>query len=145
MARVNVHLPDDLAALIRTQTPGLNVSAVLQDALRDLVSCTHEHLTCSACGATVERAELTDLALSAFYTDIMWELQEPVSRCETAEGAARVLKALATGRRISAARTVGVPRPTRSQRERHAHDIEAETLTKFAPPVVRPKRRNRAA
>lgn len=115
--RINVTLPDELAALVRDRLPGLNVSGVLQAALRELVECPHDRLGCVTCGATITREQLVDAALSAFYREVMWQLAEPVGRCATAEGAARVVASVAESWAVSATSSTPLPRPTRSQRE----------------------------
>lgn len=153
MARVNVHVPDELAALVRERMPGLNVSQVLQDALRARVDCTHAALVCSCCGANIERAAIADLALSAYHREAMHVLADPVGRCATAEGAARVLADLAAGWGITAATHTPVPRPSKAQRARARKELvdeaqaatDAEQVAAFRPPVTRPRRRNRAA
>lgn len=117
-ARVNVTLPDELAELVRREMPGLNVSAVLQRALSALVECPHAELVCSCCGARVQHRALTDARLSAFYAEVVWQLHGPIGRCETAEGAARVLRSVARSWEVPFIDRAPLPRPTRSQRER---------------------------
>jgi hypothetical protein len=125
MARVNVTMPDELAVLVREQLPGLNVSGVLQGALRELVDCAHHELGCSVCGALVPRQRLIVTALQQFYADVIWQLHGPIARCETAEGAARVLRSLAEGWGVDVKRAP-LPRATKSQRARHQAEVLAE-------------------
>ncbi len=143
-ARVNVTLPDELAELVRRELPGLNVSGVLQRALAELVECPHAQLTCACCGSRVERQALVDVHLAAFYREAMWQLQTPVSRCETAEGAARVLRELARSWQVPDVERTPVPRPTRSQRERRHRELVREAETEAAEqfsPGAKPRRR----
>src|SRR5882724_9570216 len=127
-ARMNVTLPDELAALVRRDMPGLNVSGVLQRALSELVERAHAELVCSCCGARVQQRALVDVRLGAFYQEVIWQLQEPVSRCATAEGAARVVQSTARSWEVPTVDRTPLPRPTASQRARaHAELIkEAE-------------------
>lgn len=148
MARVNVTLPDELIGVVRREMPGLNVSGVLQDALSKLVDCDHAELGCTCCGAKVQRQALADVALSRFYQEIMWQLREPVSRCATAEGAARVVQTIARSWEVPAVDHTPVPRPTKSQRAR-AHmelmrEAEREELALFET-GEKPKRRSAGA
>ncbi|MGH9042655.1 MAG: hypothetical protein ACRDZ3_20765 [Acidimicrobiia bacterium] len=66
MARVNLSLPDELAELVHHELPDLNVSRVLQDALRALLRCDHRDLVCAQCSAPLPRRLVIDQALSAF-------------------------------------------------------------------------------
>jgi hypothetical protein len=147
-ARMNVTMPDELAELVRTELPGLNVSAVLQRELAKLVRCPHDALACSCCGATVQQRALVDAQLSAFYQDVIWQLQTPVGRCETAEGAARVVQSVARAWEVSAVDVTPLPRPTRSQRARVHADLvkeaEAATAAQFES-GAKPRRRARTA
>jgi hypothetical protein len=126
MARINVTLPDELATLVRTELPGLNVSGVLQEALQRLVRCEHRELGCSCCGARVVRRELEGAILSGFFAEAMWRLQEPVSRCATAEGAARVLRDLAQAWEVPRWDHVPLPRPTKAERARAHAELMKE-------------------
>lgn len=142
--RLNVHVPDELAALVKSQLPGLNVSALLQDALRARLDCDHHALACATCGTEISRREIVDAALSHFYGEIMWQLIGPVSRCATAEGAGRVVKSIAEGLGVTAVKTMPVPRATRSQRARHQAEILADALDDTAQSPT-PRRRRSAA
>jgi len=144
MARINVTLPDELAALVRDEMPGLNVSGVLQEALRARVSCDHRALGCACCGANVARTDVEHAILAGFFREAMWRLQDPVSKCATAEGAARVLVDLARAWEVPDWERVPLPRPTRAQRARaHAElvrEVEREELARFET-GAKPKRR----
>jgi hypothetical protein len=147
-ARMNVTLPDELAELVRSALPGLNVSGVLQRALQELVECDHAELSCSCCGAKVEQRALVDARLGAFYGEVIWQLHGPIARCETAEGAARVVQSIARSWEVPSVDRTPLPRPTRSQRA-HAHaeivkEAEAATAALFESGAP-PRRRARTA
>jgi len=117
MARVTLSLPDELADMVRTQLPDLNVSGVLQEALRARLCCRHDAIYCAHCAAPLERLALEGAAIGRFFKAAMWELGELVDRGGTVEGAARVLKRIAIGHAVSEAEHYPVPRPTRRRRE----------------------------
>lgn len=117
MGRINVWLPADLHQTLQTQLGHVNVSQLLQTAIRDVLGCRHDDLACARCAAPIDRHELVDAALSDFYQAAMWRLGDLVGECGTAEGAARVLKDVGQRWQISAADRVPVPRPTRRQRQ----------------------------
>lgn len=117
MARVNLSVPDELLEALRRDRPGVNLSAVLQEALRGVFGCEHEVLACARCAAPIEAQALVDDALSRFYGDAIWSLDELVRRGGTAEGAARVLKRVGQRHGVSRARCTPLPRPTRANRE----------------------------
>jgi len=143
--RVNVTMPDELAVLVRETMPGLNLSGLLQETLQRLVECPHAVLTCACCGARTARAELVAIALGSFYREVIWQLQEPISRCATAEGAARVVQSIARSWEVPDVDRTPLPRSTRSQRARvHAElvaEAEAEIAEQFTS-GVKPKRRS---
>ena len=147
-ARMNVTLPDELAELVRRELPGLNVSGVLQRALAELVDCEHAELSCACCGARVQQRALVDARLSLFYAEIVWQLHAPIARCETAEGAARVVQSIARSWEVPSVDRTPLPRPTRSQRARaHAElvkEAEAATAALFESGAP-PRRRARTA
>lgn len=126
MARINVTLPDEMIEIVRRQMPGLNVSGVLQSALSSLVECDHRQLGCACCGARVERLALVDVALSRFYEEVMWQLRDPVGRCATAEGAARVVQEIAKSWEVTVVDRTPLPRPTKSQRARAHMELMRE-------------------
>jgi hypothetical protein len=114
--RLNVYVPDDLAATVREQLPGLNVSATLQAALADRLECRHSMAVCADCAQPLDLDELTDARLSRFYVDLFTHLETLVDHGGTAEGAARVAKTVAEGHRVSMAARLPLPRPTRARR-----------------------------
>jgi hypothetical protein len=145
---MNVTLSDELATLVRENMPGLNVSGVLQRALAELVECPHAELVCSCCGARVQHRALVDARLGAFYSDVIWRLQEPVSRCATAEGAARVVQSTARSWEVPTVDHTPLPRPTASQRARAHADLVKEAEREAAALFEsgrKPKRRARSA
>ena len=125
MARLNVSVPDELVTLVRDQLPGLNVSGVLQDALRTKLSCSHDDLDCARCGGRLNHWALVDQALGRFYGDILWEVGELVRRSAgaTAEGALRVVKRVATDKGVTEAAHRPLPRPARSVRQAHRDEL----------------------
>jgi hypothetical protein len=114
--RVNVYLPDDLAAAVKQQLPDLNVSQALQGRLRDLLGCPHGRAVCSDCAAPVDVETLASARLERFYADVMDDLLALVIRGGTAEGAARAIKAIGERYRLVTARNRPLPRPTRAER-----------------------------
>lgn len=109
-------VPDDLVARVKEQLPDLNVSAVLQDALRGILDCGHEHLTCADCGEPVDGSVATGEELAAFWGELLWAWQPLVDRGGTAEGAARVGKEVAVRMGVPGAERKPIPRPPRSGR-----------------------------
>lgn len=63
---VHCSVPAQLIAAVRAEHPGLNVSAVLTEALRARISCDHVHLTCTDCGRQVDLNQLTKRRLGYF-------------------------------------------------------------------------------
>lgn len=63
-------------------------------------------------------------ALDALYRDLLWVLEDLVDRGGTAEGAARVLKAVAKRHGVRSADSP-LPRPSRRTRERLAVERQA--------------------
>lgn len=124
-ARVNVTMPDELARIVREQLPGLNVSRVLQQALGELIECAHHELGCRVCGAVVERARIAEHVLAGFYRELVFQLHTPISRCATAEGAARVMRDVAAAHGVDVDRTP-LPRATKAQRARVAAELRRE-------------------
>lgn len=116
--RVNVWLPDELNATIKQELPDVNVSAVLQDALRALLGCRHDRVSCAACAKPVDLRSLIDEALCSLYLDLHWKFVELIDRGGTVEGAARVAKEIATRHRVSCAPNIALARPSRAQRQR---------------------------
>lgn len=115
--RLSVYVPDELAQEVRRALPGVNISAALQGALRALLECDHDLLSCSSCAAVVDRRRIVVDALEAFYRDLL-EALERIIPSGTAEGAARVAKQVAIDAGVARAETLPLPRATRSERER---------------------------
>lgn len=116
MPRINVWIPAELDATLRRRLPRLNRSAIVQGALAAQLECDHDVLTCSSCSTPVDHRQLIDAATSALYRDQLWELHGLVAAGGTAEGAARVLKAVAQRHQVSAATRSPLPRATRAER-----------------------------
>lgn len=114
--RLNVYVPDDLGEQVREALPDLNVSALLQTALRDLLECEHERLACRDCGEAFEVAEVVGEALGRFWRELLWAWEPLVDRAGTAEGAARIGKAVAMQMGAHGAEQVPLPRPARAMR-----------------------------
>lgn len=133
--RVNVYLSDELAALVVERLANVNYSKVLAAGLRALLECRHDELECSACGHGESRRAIESAVLDRFYRDVLWELWPVVSRVGTAEGAARVMKRVAGAYQVPSARTLPLPRPSRSQRER-SRVLDFPDPPPAAPPAV---------
>lgn len=118
MARRNVHLPNDLATAVREHLPEVNISAVLQDALRQMLAgqCPHARLTCADCGGRLHRDQVGGEAAGHYYRELLHELGPLVDQLGTAEGAARIAKRIALEQGVSGAERVSLPRPPRSAR-----------------------------
>jgi post-segregation antitoxin (ccd killing protein) len=115
MTRLNVYLPDELAATVRATLPELNVSAVLQRGLQAALECRHHRMVCADCAAPVDHRELIDDALSSFFVDLYWKLHELVDKGGSAEGAARIAKEVGGRHRVAAAARMPLPRASRAQ------------------------------
>ena len=111
--RLNVYVPDDLGEAVREALPDLNVSGVLQDALRSLLDCRHERLACADCGEQVDPDDLAGRALDAFWRELLWAWQPLVDRGGTAEGAARVARDVAVRMAVPDAAVRPLPRAPR--------------------------------
>lgn len=116
MPRINVWITDELDHELRRRLPRINRSAIVQGALAAQLDCAHDALACSSCSTLVDHRQLIDTAQSDLYRDELWELQGLVSAGGTAEGACRVLKAVASRHGVSAAARSPLPRPTRRER-----------------------------
>jgi hypothetical protein len=92
MSRVNVYLPDELAATMRAELPELNVSQLLQEALRDALRCEHHVVSCDRCAQPLDRMELRRETVQTFYDETLRQLTPLVHSRGTAEGAVRVLR-----------------------------------------------------
>lgn len=117
MKRINVTVPDELLRQLRAAHPALNVSQVLQDALRALAACPHEQLVCEACQAVVDRRSVGARLLDALYVDLIDALEHLLFSGGTVEGAARVTKNVAERHQVAAAFRRPLPRFTRAERE----------------------------
>ena len=115
--RVNVYLPDDLGEKVRSELPDVNVSAVVQEALRHMLDCEHERLTCDGCGEVVDRSTVAGAAMADLWRDLLWAWEPLVDRHGTAEGAARVARDVAVRHRVPRADRIPQPRPSRAMRE----------------------------
>lgn len=112
--RLNVYVPDALGAQVKERLPGVNVSAVMQDALRAMLDCDHGRLQCADCGEVVDPEVAARSALSAFWRDLLWAWGPLVDRHGTAEGAARIAKGVAIDAGIPGADRLPLPRPVRN-------------------------------
>ena len=117
--RMNVYLPDDLGALVKDQLPDLNVSGLLQDALRGMLECGHELLRCDCCGEQVDPDAVAGAALEALYAELLWEWQALVDNRGTAVGAAQVAKRVAVRMGVPGAERRALPRPPRANEMHH--------------------------
>lgn len=110
--RRNVYLPDELDARLAA-LPELNVSAVVQRSLWDVVGCHHPAFECSTCRRALDRSELVDELVGRYYGDLLWELTPLVDAGATAEGAARIAKRVARDHGVRQADRLPLPRPAR--------------------------------
>lgn len=114
--RLNVYVPDDLGETVKEALPDLNVSAVLQAALRAKLECSHERLRCDDCGEVVSGGVDAGEVLAAFWGDLLWAWQPLVDKGGTAEGAARVAKGIAVDAGVPGAELLPLPRRPRRGR-----------------------------
>lgn len=116
--RINVSVPDALIERVRAELPDLNVSGVLQSALRRLLECDHVRLVCGDCGEEVDPDDAAIIAdtLARFWRELLWAWQPLVDKGGTAEGAARVAKRVAVEMGVPGAERIGIPRPPRNAR-----------------------------
>lgn len=114
--RLNLYLPDDLGERVKAEHPDLNVSAVLQQALRGLLECHHDRLACADCGEPVDGSAAAGEALAVFWRELRWEWQDLVDRGGTAEGAARIGKEVAVRCGVPGAEHAALPRRPRMRR-----------------------------
>ncbi len=134
-ARVNLSIPRALLDAARERSPGLNLSALLRDALgAQLELCDHETISCTVCHQSFDRRSMIEDALGAFYDAAHARLSELVYQDGTAEGAMRVLRDVARDWGVSMAEHRPLPRPTRKSRG----DALASKLRMIdAPPAAR--------
>lgn len=116
--RVNVYLPDDLGERVKDELPDLNISAVVQQTLRNLLECEHERYVCADCGEDVDAVDVAREAMGLLWAELLWAWQPLVDRGGTAEGAARVGKEVAVRMGAARAETRPLPRPPRSAHHR---------------------------
>ena len=114
--RVNVWLPDQLVGTVRDRLPGLNISRVLQDALRERLGCRHERVVCADCALPFDVHGHTDAALDRFYLDVIDAVERLMVAGGTIEGAARVTREVALRWRLPSAAHRPLPRRTRAER-----------------------------
>lgn len=140
MARVTVYVPDQLRDRVRDELPGLVISQVLQAALVSKLDCRHDELSCARCAAQVDRLELVDAALGAFYGEAWYRLGELAGQAGTAEGAVAIFRRVGEDFGISCVAHYPLVRSTREAR-RQAMDRK---VTELLPPAARAKRRRTA-
>lgn len=116
MARMNVYVPDELDAAVRSKLPELNISALVQRGLQAALECKHHRLVCAECATPIDQRAVIDEALCSFFIDLHWRLVELVDRGGTAEGAGRIAHDIAMRHRISCAPNFAAPRPSRATR-----------------------------
>lgn len=150
MPRVNVWLPEELHTTLHERLPSLNLSELVQSAIRGVLGCRHEELACATCAEPISRWKLIDDALGRFYDDLMWRLEEHLHRGGTTEGTGRVMKDVAERHQISAAGRVPLPRLSRAQRQELADRdgtwvIEGPRLPPAPPAIVRRRRKQQVA
>lgn len=115
--RLNVWVPDELNDAVRSTLPDLNVSSVLQEALRGLLGCRHERAVCASCSTPLDPWAMANTRLDRFYLDLIDGLAKLMNRPSgTVEGAARIAKELGVRAQIPAAVHRPLPRPTRAMR-----------------------------
>lgn len=112
--RVNVYVPETLGERVRAELPDVNISAVLQEALRRLLDCGHERLVCADCGHDVPASEVAGVALLDFYRRLLWAWEPLVDRHGTAVGAAQVAKGVALELDVPGVDAMPLPRPARA-------------------------------
>jgi hypothetical protein len=105
-----VWVSEELDALAAT-LPDVNWSAALAAGIRALAGCEHHELECSSCGAPTTRAELVGPPLEELYRSIMFELGLKVAQAGY-EGAARIVRRVATDHGVPGLAGVAVPRAT---------------------------------
>lgn len=119
---MNLSVPSELLEEVRRQIPDLNLSAVLQEALREHLECTHERLGCARCGVPVSRDGIIDRALTYFYGDVQAALGPLVRQGGTAEGAARKVREVAVEWQLRFA--IETPAPSLTKAERVASRVK---------------------
>lgn len=115
--RINVTVPGDLDEQVRARHPDVAYSALLQQAMRDLLACPHRELQCTACGEMVEPASVAAGALNRFFGDLAVQLEEYVYRGGTVAGFSRVVRRLGLEHLVPAAGSWQPPRANRAMLE----------------------------
>jgi hypothetical protein len=115
--RLNVYLPDDLGEKVRSEMPDLNLSGLLQQALRQALDCAHERWVCADCGEDVDTDEVCRGAMKELWDELWWSWEPLVDRRGTAEGAAKVGRDVAVRMGVPGAAMRPLLRPTRAMRE----------------------------
>lgn len=115
--RANVYVPAELWAEVEEQLPDLNVSAMLQEALRSALRCDHDQVACTSCAAELSRADVAQAELEALYRDAMDRFEGLVRSGGTATGAAKVFRDVGRIHGVAAADAMPLPRPTRAETE----------------------------
>jgi len=93
VARFNLYVPDELAARVRSELPGLNLSAALQSTVEDLLQCTHRRgWRCLDCGSVIERSHVMRDEMTALYHAVIARVEPLVFRGATAQGACDVMQ-----------------------------------------------------
>jgi hypothetical protein len=126
---MSVWIPTELAETVREQLPEVNVSGTLQKALRGLLGCEHKTVVCADCAEPVQVAGLIDLALSAYFSQLMMELEDLMVADGTVEGACQVAKKVGIAHGISKAQNQPLRRPAGKRRlptRREWREIQAE-------------------
>lgn len=113
--RVNVTVQKDLDEQVRERFGDVAYSALLQQAMRDLLVCPHPALQCTACGDPVEPAAVAGARLDRFFRDLTGALDEYVQRGGSVTGFGRVVRRLGLEHLIPLAAGWAPPRLSRSQ------------------------------
>lgn len=116
MKRVSVTIPDELAREVRHKLPGVNVSGLLQDALRAALECPHGRLVCATCSMPVDGRRVAQGLLDAFYRDVLDALERLLIDGGSVEGAARVTRTVGLRHQIPLASIRPLPCLTRAER-----------------------------
>ena len=117
MPRVSCYVPEDLADRLREHAPDLNVSGLLQQALRQALSCDHDRWVCADCGEDVDTTEVCRGAMRELFDAAWWQLESLVDRRGTAEGAVKVLRDVAVRMGVPGAGRRPLLRPNRAMRD----------------------------
>lgn len=115
MPRKSVYVPEELWSRVEEELSGVNVSALLQEALRAALECSHDELTCLGCATSLTRADVAHERTEALYRDLMGKLEDLVRSGGTATGAAKVLRDVGRAHQVEAADILPLPRPSRAE------------------------------